>query len=436
MPRPKNEVPVYKHHKSTGLARCWVNGRWVSLGKYGSAESKAEFERILAELRSGVPATSVAVASESLTVDQILLVFLKHANEHYRRADSTPTDQVVEYKRALAPVHKIYGHVPAMEFGPLALKTVRKAYIDAGICRTLINSRIGKVKRVFKWAVSEQLVPVAVYTALATVEGLKEGRTSVRESEPVRPVDPAVVEATLARLNRHVRGLVEFQRLTACRPGEAMSLRQCDIDMTGDVWLYRPPQHKTKHKGKKRTIAIGPKGQELIKGFFTENASDYLFSPSRAAEEYQAARAANRKTPLYPSHVKSNASRRVGANRKRKPRERYGRQSYLTAIERACDRAFPLPADLARKRKDNGRMETPAEWRKRLSADERERVKAWREKHQWFPYQLRHTAATEIRRRHGLESAQVALGHAHAKTSEIYAEKNEGLAAKVAAEIG
>ena len=36
MARPKNHTPVYKLHSSTGLARCWVNGAWVSLGKYAA----------------------------------------------------------------------------------------------------------------------------------------------------------------------------------------------------------------------------------------------------------------------------------------------------------------------------------------------------------------------------------------------------------------
>ena len=44
---------------------------------------------------------------------------------------------------------------------------------------------------------------------------------AAREKEPVGPVDDAVVDATIPFLNRHVRGLVEFQRLTGCRPGEA-----------------------------------------------------------------------------------------------------------------------------------------------------------------------------------------------------------------------
>ena len=54
-----------------------------------------------------------------------------------------------------------------------------------------------------------------------------------------------VVDATLPHLNRHVRGIVELQRLAGCRPGEAMGLRRRDIDTSGSVWLYKPATHKT-----------------------------------------------------------------------------------------------------------------------------------------------------------------------------------------------
>ena len=54
----------------------------------------------------------------------------------------------------------------------------------------------------------------------------------------------------------------------------------------------------------------------------------------------------------------------------------------------------------------------------------------------WSPNQLRHSAATEIRRDFGLDAAQVVLGHASASTTEIYAETDKELAAKVAKERG
>ena len=52
----------------------------------------------------------------------------------------------------------------------------------------------------------------------------------------------------------------------------------------------------------------------------------------------------------------------------------------------------------------------------------------------WGPNRLRHSAATDIRRHFGLEAAQVALGHAQADVTQVYAERDLRLAAEVARE--
>ncbi len=80
--------------------------------------------------------------------------------------------------------------------------------------------------------VAEELVSPLVYQALSAVAGLPHGRTEARETEPV---DDAVVDTTLPFLSRHVAGLVEFQRLTGCRSGEAGRGCRCAIDMNGTV---------------------------------------------------------------------------------------------------------------------------------------------------------------------------------------------------------
>lgn len=54
----------------------------------------------------------------------------------------------------------------------------------------------------------------------------------------------------------------------------------------------------------------------------------------------------------------------------------------------------------------------------------------------WAPQQLRHTKATEVRAKFGLEAAQVFLGHCSADVTQIYAERNLVLAKKVAREVG
>lgn len=438
MPRPKKPL-AYLHHKPTNQAYVRIparNGKRtvVYLGIYGSPESKAEHARILAGY-AAAPSHGAAVllaqgAPVDVTVNEILLAFLQYAHGHYRRADGTLTDEVSQYKQTFRIVKDLYGHTPAREFGPRALKIVRQAMVEAGWCRKLVNQRVGRVKRVFKWAASEELIPATIYQALTTVTGLQAGRTEAEERDPVKPVDDTTVCTTLPFLNRHVAGLVQFQRLTGCRPGEACAVRRCDFDTSGSVWLYRPVQFKTRHRGKARVIAVGPKAQQLLARFFTDNPTDYLFSPQRAVEELHAARAANRKTPIYPSHARRNAKKRI-ANPKRKAKERYAVTAYEHAIADACEKAFPVPSALTPRSKESRKA-----WWARLTDADREAVKDWRRKHRWAPNQLRHTHGTDVRHRFGLEAAQVALGHERADVTQVYAEKNLALAVRVASEIG
>jgi integrase len=54
----------------------------------------------------------------------------------------------------------------------------------------------------------------------------------------------------------------------------------------------------------------------------------------------------------------------------------------------------------------------------------------------WHPNQIRHTVGTDVREQHGLDGAQVFLGHSHANVTQIYAEKNAKLADAIALAMG
>ncbi len=435
MARQRKLTPSYLKHKQSGRARAvWTDALGLRQyrmlpGPYGSTESRTAFAQLELELAASPSLTTGGDAAVS--VNELMLAFLEHADQHYRGPDGNPTDEIRHIETAIHTARELYGETPAAEFGPLRLKAVRQKFIELGWCRKTVNARVERIRRAFRWGVAEELVSSAVHQALVAVEGLRRGRTQARESEPVGPVDDAVVDATLAHLNRHVRGLVEFQRLVGCRPTEACTLRRCDFDMSGAVWLYKPAHHKTEWKGKNRIIAIGPKAQELLKEFFTPNLEDYLFSPARAVEEFIAERATKRKTPRYPSHTIRNTQKRVGAKRKRPPADRYNRLAYLTAITRACDRTFPPPAPLAPRK-----GESVVKWWKRLTEEERDEVRAWRREHRWHPNQLRHSHATKVRKLFSLEHAGASLGHSKMSATEVYAERDGQLAVEVAKAIG
>jgi hypothetical protein len=79
MARPKNLTPTYKHHKPTNTARCWVNGSWVSLGKYNSPESRQTHARLCLELSTSPTPSLVRTTSPSgpaLSVNELIKAYV------------------------------------------------------------------------------------------------------------------------------------------------------------------------------------------------------------------------------------------------------------------------------------------------------------------------------------------------------------------------
>ncbi len=335
MPRSAT-VPSYRLHKPSGQAVVTVRDpsgdrRDVYLGEYNSPDSRREYARVIAEMSVSPLAspcnsdiqtqnnTSSGVSwnpsRKRITIDQVILAFWRHAEDHYRRVDGTTTQELVEYKQSMGPLRALYGPTPAHEFGPLGLKAVRQKMIEAGLCRTTINNRIRRLKHVFKWAVAEELVPASVHQALLCVSGLQKGRTKVPEPDPIRPVAEERVRATLPFLRPQVRGMVELQLVTGMRPGEVVAIRPADIDQSGEVWVYRPVQHKNTYRGKPRVIPIGPKARAILEKFSPPNshqmATEFFFRPGEAVSQLHAERTKTRVTPRFKSHMTRNKAKRT-----------------------------------------------------------------------------------------------------------------------------
>ncbi|MCX5658225.1 MAG: site-specific integrase [Planctomycetota bacterium] len=436
MPRLTKSFPTYRRHKASGRALVTLNGTDFYLGSYGSPESKSEYQRLIAEYlaanrhhpqAAGSPGTGANAGSvNGITVNEVFLRYWEHVQTYYVK-HGEPTSEQHLIKLAMRPMTALYGTTPAAQFAPTALTAYRNCLVRKNLSRGVVNQHVSRVKRMFKWACRQGLFEASVYYNLACVEGFRVGRSPARETEPVRPVPEATVEAVLKDAPKHLAAMIQLQKLTAMRPEEVTLLRTCDINTTGKVWTYRPWRHKTEHRNRKRVIYLGPRAQEVLKPFLKPDLQAYLFNPREIEAARHAQRRASRVSPMTPSQrARCRKTRPV-----RSPKDHYTTLTYRTAIHRLCDRVFPAPEPLRRRAK-----ETRQQWKARLTAQERQQFKVWQKEHRWHPNQLRHNAATEIRKEFGIEAACMVLGHSSAAVTEMYAEMNYAKSAEIMAKIG
>ncbi|MCC6653327.1 MAG: tyrosine-type recombinase/integrase [Candidatus Eisenbacteria bacterium] len=418
MPRT-NQPPKYRHRTIDGNSRayltlrCRATGRTkdFNLGPYDSPASRQLYHRLVAEweangrarIGSGTPQAErrqLRPRSEP-TVAVILAEFIE--SDAWKQLG--PREQS-HYRPVIKLTARLYGESMISDFGPNSLRLLRNEMlrgepapppgVEAGERKQrgpwgprYTSSQIGRLRRIFKWAVSRELVSATHLAGLKTLEPLRlpplQQRTiTVERINAIRPY-----------LSAQVWVMVELQRLTGMRPGEVMLMRPCDVDRSADVWEYRPATHKNTWRGKRRIIVLGPEAQAVLTPFLLRAADAYCFSPAEVVESLHQRRAEQRKTPAGRGN--SPGTNR-SANPKRKPRDRYDAGAYGHAVARACRAAGVKP---------------------------------------WTPYQLRHTAATQITRAAGLEAASVILGHSSVLlTDAVYADRDLAKAKDVARRIG
>jgi integrase len=312
--------------------------------------------------------------------------------------EGTPTGELDNFDQAFEPLLNLYGLMEAAHFSPKRLKEVQAAMVERGWSRPTVNHNVRRVKRLFKWATSEELVPGSVYHGLQAVDGLRRYRSSAPEPEPVEPVPEKDYQAALPHLPAMVRAMVELQYLTGMRVSEVRLMHTGEVDRKGKVWRYTPRQHKTSHFGKQRVVQLGPKAQAALKPWLRLDPEAAIFSPEVGERQRSKTRRRKRKTPVQPSQAlrAELAAARADA-RGRAPGDVYTVGAYRRAIERACRKAGVTA---------------------------------------WAPARLRHNAAERIRRDFGIEVARCYLGHSDIRTTQLYSSMDEAKATEAAKRLG
>jgi integrase len=337
-------------------------------------------------------------AGAILTIQAAWDRFKQHADAYYVHPDGRPTGESRNIEDAFRYVLDLFAGIPAADFGPLMMKRARQRMIDDDLCLNLINARVNKIRHVFKWLASEELVPESTWVALQTVQSLAAGRQMARETDPVEAVADRWVWAVVAVAPETIAAMIQVQYWTAARPGEVCIMRACDIqtaDINGRplrVWRYMPAQDKCAwrrritRKGRRKTILLGRRAQDAIRGLMANRPTDaYLFGPLDAQRQRWAACGTHRHQENRPPATT------------RKLLDHYTTGAYGYAIRYICNR-----------------LEIPV----------------------WSPNQLRHAALTRLGNHFSEDLARIVAGHAKLDTTEIYMERELSKAAAVMEHAG
>lgn len=398
-------APKYRKHVS-GQARVTINGRDIYLGKWNSKASRQAYKRLINELDANGGVLIPDEAIDDLVLSEMFLAYRGYAKGHY----GTASGEFDRIERIMRIVQAAYGKTAVSKFRYKQFVAIRQSLVAGGSGRKYINESMGRLIRIFVWSAGCGMIEPIIPQALKMIDPLERRRTAAPEPIDVEPVSSEVVERTLPMMPPIVADMVRFQVLVGCRPGETCKIKPEMIDRSGDIWELRLLEHKTDHKGKLRTLYIGPQAQKILGPYLLRASDAYCFSPQESEAKRLAARHDARVTPL-------SCGNRRGSNRRRKPRrsprDHYDCTSYRRAIQRACDLAWPVPDGL-----DDDK---PSQWRK---------------DHRWAPNQLRHSFGTLVRKAEGIEAARVLLGRSRLSTTEIYAERDRQAAIDAALRIG
>ncbi len=289
MPPKPSPAPELRKHKASGQWYVHLDGRRVYLGKDREAADQAR-RRILAERLLSGTGTAAAPRDRPLSAGEAVETYLQHSRAVHDQGTHS------RVRRALLTLGELYGLRPVGEVDQIALSRVRADLLSQRsargadreaaplLSRQYVNRCVKSIQQAWAWLEERRLVPDGAAARLRTVQALREGQGG-REAEAPGAVAAGDVARTLPHLSPVVAAMVAVQLATGMRPGEVCRMRPrdlsrspaepvalpgkrrpvCAVDVSGvTIWLYVPATHKTRHRGKDRIVALGPKAQAAL----------------------------------------------------------------------------------------------------------------------------------------------------------------------------
>jgi integrase len=405
------DVPHLKMRRTTSGATvtyAYFNGRQVSFGPAGP-ESQRAYDDHVAQWLANSRANSDDSHCENTndhcnwTVADIIALYLEHAEREYDKRE------LQQFRQAFRPLLALFHSLPVVQFTAARLTELQHYLANTEfhqsrknkpprsyrLSRATISTRIGYIRRCWRWAEAEGLTPEGRWHSLRTVAAIRPGRTQAKEPKPLGAVEWSRVEPVLAHLTPTLADVVRILWHSGARPAEILSMTGRQLDRSGELWLYRPTQHKGRWRGRERVIPLSKAAQDVLTPRLHLDPDRAVFSPCDALREIKDRKRAARQTPMTPSQRQRDEQ---NASRQSPVGEFYASNELSKAVRRACRAADIEP---------------------------------------WTPYDLRRAAAVRLFEAGDAEGARALLGHTALAMSRHYAQKaDQHLAENAARRLG
>ncbi len=312
----------------------------LSLGKYGTPDASARYQRYLERLRIGseeVTDPRPAKLTGFETIDELVPIWKAYAEKRYLRGAEL-SREFASMEEAVAELVAYAGHEYVMAFGPAKLLKVRDSMAASGrLSRRTVNARLSRIKRFWKWACAAELCDPTLHVKLEAVPGLRNGEAGLMDNEEVQAACLRSFNALLPFCPPVIQDMMRVQFFCVMRPQDVCSMHRDGLDTSGDIWLYRPFTHKTQWRGKKLVKAVPKIAQEFLVHRL-ETETGYLFDPEEArawGREQARKTRGERKTKLFRCEQKRLEAKKSN----RRCSGCYSVGGYRTAIARATERA-------------------------------------------------------------------------------------------------
>jgi hypothetical protein len=151
-----------------------LTGKLSADGKI-TPEAEREYRRIITEYFAGQDRPA---KTDSITIDELFLRFLN------AKKPLLQPSHFWHYKKCTEITLSVYSGLPCGDFSPSKLRTIQAEFIkQRRWTRQYCNSQTKKLKSIFRWGVSQELVPAAVVHELEYVTAIKRGECAAPESK-------------------------------------------------------------------------------------------------------------------------------------------------------------------------------------------------------------------------------------------------------------